>query len=223
MLTTKFIPYSLITVADKDMMKHTIMQHNNFIEEMAIVTFQGINHEKKYNVKELFSKSLNVTGFEKRKKYKEGRYLLITTKVQIYRAQKEANQLLRKNFSEIKNPMTNKSRPSQFPPKIQHNYFSNYTVNEPVDNKYSYPPLFQRKPVSISFPIIDSYAINYTPTKKRTLFNDSSSPTTVHTTYTKTTAKPTTYQPTVSSYYTCPMSWKKELSEMIGNMKGDVV
>ena len=42
----KFIPYGLISVAGKDTMKHIITQQNKFIEEMAIVTIQGIDIEK---------------------------------------------------------------------------------------------------------------------------------------------------------------------------------
>ena len=41
----KFILYGLISVADKNTMKDIIMQQNNFIEEMTIVTVQGINHK----------------------------------------------------------------------------------------------------------------------------------------------------------------------------------
>ena len=75
----KFIPYGLISVAGKDTMKHIIMQQNEFIEEMSIVTIQDIDIEKEDEVKDLFSKSLSFTGMERRRKSKEGRYLLITT------------------------------------------------------------------------------------------------------------------------------------------------
>ena len=76
-----FIPYSLISVANKDTMKNIIMQWNKFIEEMAIIKIQGINHEKENKVQELFSKLLSFTGIERIKKYKEGRYVRITIKV----------------------------------------------------------------------------------------------------------------------------------------------
>ena len=78
----KFIIYGLIFVAGKNTMKNIIMQQNKFIEEMAIVTIQGIDYEKE----------------------DEGRYLLITTKLQLHRAQQESDHLLRKYFPEIKNP-----------------------------------------------------------------------------------------------------------------------
>ena len=165
----KFIPYGLISVAGKDTMEHIIMQQNKFIEEMAIVTIQGIYLEKEDEVKDLFSKSLSFTGMERTRKFKEGRYLLITTKLQLHRAQQESDHLLRKYFPEIKNPTTHSSRPSRISPKIKHNHFSNYaaalsqSVNEPVENRYSYPPLSQRRPVSISFPNNEQYAINPTP------------------------------------------------------------
>ena len=48
---------------------------------MAIITIQGINHEKENKVQELFSKLLSFTGIERTRKYKEGRYILITKKV----------------------------------------------------------------------------------------------------------------------------------------------
>ena len=99
----KFIPYGLISVAGKDTMKHIIMQQNEFIEEMSIVTIQDIDIEKEDEVKDLFSKSLSFTGMERTRKFKEGRYLLITTKLQLHRAQLKADQLLRKYFLEIKN------------------------------------------------------------------------------------------------------------------------
>ena len=56
---------------------------------MPIVIIQGINHEKKDEVKDLFGKSLSFTGMERTRKYKEGRYLPITTKIQLQRAQQE--------------------------------------------------------------------------------------------------------------------------------------
>ena len=79
----KFIPYGLISVAGKDTMKHIIMQQNKFIEEMAIVVIQGIDHKKEDEVKDLFSKALNFTGMERTRKFEEGRYLLITTKLNL--------------------------------------------------------------------------------------------------------------------------------------------
>ena len=62
--------YSLISLADKNSMKHIffIMEQNTFIEEMAIVTIQEINHEKEDEVKYLFSKSLRFTGMERSRK-----------------------------------------------------------------------------------------------------------------------------------------------------------
>ena len=224
----KFIPYGLISVAGKDTMKHIIMQQNKFIEEMAIVVIQGIDHKKEDEVKDLFSKSLHFTGMERTRKFEEGRYLLITTKVNLHQAQQEADHLLRKYFPEMKNPTTNNSRPSRVSPKIKHTHFSSYLsalsqeVKEPVEIKYSYPPLSQRRPVSISFPTNEQYAINPTPTQKRKLFNDTSSASTVQTTDTKTTAKSTMFQPTVSTYETPPTSWKSEVTEMMGEMKVDI-
>ena len=44
------------------------MEQNKFIEEMAIVTIQEINHEKEDEVKYLFSKSLRFTGMERSRK-----------------------------------------------------------------------------------------------------------------------------------------------------------
>ena len=195
---------------------------------MAIVTIQGIDHEKEDEVKDLFGKSLSFTGMERIRKFKEGRYLLITTKVNLRQAQHEADHLLQKYFPDTKNLTTTNNRPSRVSPKIKHTHFSNYaaalsqSVNDPVDNRYSYNPLSQRRPVSISFPTNEQYAIKPNPTQKRKLFNDQSSTSTGQTTDTKTTAKSTTFQPTVSTYETPPTSWKHEVSEMMGDMKLDI-
>ena len=73
------------------------------------------------------------------------------------------------------------------PRKSNRTIFSNYTgalfqsVNEAIDDKYSYPPLSQQRLVSISFPTTESYAIDSTPTRKQKLFNDASSSIIVHT------------------------------------------
>ena len=56
---------------------------------MPIVIIQVINHEKKDEVKDLFGKSLSFTEMKRTRKYKEGRYLPITTKIQLQRAQQE--------------------------------------------------------------------------------------------------------------------------------------
>ena len=67
------------------------MQLNKFTENIAIVIFQGINHEQEDDVKDSFGKSLSFTEMERTREYKEGRYLLITTKVQLQRTQQEAD------------------------------------------------------------------------------------------------------------------------------------
>ena len=54
------------------------------------------------------------------------------------------------------------------------------------------------------------------------LKSSNSSASTVQTTDTKTTAKSTTFQPTVSIYKTSPTSWKSEVSEMMGEMKVNI-
>ena len=108
--------------------------------------------------------------------------------------------------------MTNSSRPSRVTPKFKHNHFSNYTsalfqsATKSIDNTYAYLPLSQRLPVSISFPTTSPYSIYTTPTQKHKLFSDTSSAKTVNPSDTKTTAKSTTYKPTVSSYATLPIS-----------------
>ena len=60
------------------------MQQNKFIEKMAIVIIQGIDHKKEDEVKYLFGKSLSFTGRERTRKFEEGRYLLITTKLHLH-------------------------------------------------------------------------------------------------------------------------------------------
>ena len=86
-----FILYGLISVSGKDTIKNIVLQLNKFIENMAIVTFQGTNHEKEDDVKDSFGKSLSFTEMERTREYKEGRYLLITTKVQLRRTKQETD------------------------------------------------------------------------------------------------------------------------------------
>ena len=44
-------------------MKNIILQHNMFLQNMAIVPIININDSEKENVKKLFESSLNVSGF----------------------------------------------------------------------------------------------------------------------------------------------------------------
>ena len=53
---------------------------------MAIVTIQGIDHEKEDEVKYLLGKSLSFTRMERTRNFKEDRYLLITIKLQLLQA-----------------------------------------------------------------------------------------------------------------------------------------
>ena len=64
-----FILYDLISVSGKDTIKNIVMQLNKFIENMAIVTSQGINHEKEDDVKDSFGKSLSFTEMERTREY----------------------------------------------------------------------------------------------------------------------------------------------------------
>ena len=61
-------------------MRNIILQHNLFLQNMAIVPIINISKNEKDNVKKLFESSLYFSGFEQTRKEAEGIYLLITNK-----------------------------------------------------------------------------------------------------------------------------------------------
>ena len=75
-------------------MKHIILQHNIFLQNMAIVPIINIKDTDKELIKKLFESSLYFLGFEATREASEGMYLLITNKSVINKAQKVADNLL---------------------------------------------------------------------------------------------------------------------------------
>ena len=66
------------------------------------------------------------------------------------------------------NSMKNSSKPSRVTSKLKHSIFSNYTAalshsaTDSIDNKYTYPALSQKQPVSIYFSTSNTYLIDFT-------------------------------------------------------------
>ena len=77
-------------------MKNIILQHNMFLQNMAIAPIINIKKSEKENVKKLFESSLYLSRFEPTRKTSEGIYLLITNTSVINKGQNEADNLLLK-------------------------------------------------------------------------------------------------------------------------------
>ena len=75
-------------------MRNIILQHNLFLQNMAIVPIITLTKDEKENVKELFESSLYLSELEPTKKLSEGMYLLITNKGVINKARNEVDSLL---------------------------------------------------------------------------------------------------------------------------------
>ena len=74
-------------------MKNTILQHNMFLQNMAIIPIINIKDNEK-NKSRNFLNRLFTFRVSKPQKISEGMYLLITNKSVITKAQKEADNLL---------------------------------------------------------------------------------------------------------------------------------
>ena len=74
----RFIPYGIQSLSKQGIMRNIILQHNLFLQNMAIVPIVDIYHTEKDNVKKLFESSLYFSGFEPTRKESEGMYLLVT-------------------------------------------------------------------------------------------------------------------------------------------------
>ena len=83
-------------------MRNIILQHNLFLQSMAIVPIINISNIEKDNVKKLFESSLYFSGFEPTRKEAEGMYLLITNKSVLHKTQNEADNLLQNFVANVK-------------------------------------------------------------------------------------------------------------------------
>ena len=88
------MPYGIQSLSKQGTMRNIILQHNIFIQHMAIVPIVNISNTEKENEKKLFESSLYFSGFEPTRKESEGMYLLVTNKSVLNKAQNEADTLL---------------------------------------------------------------------------------------------------------------------------------
>ena len=107
-------------------MRNIILQHNLFLQNMAIVPIINISTDEKEQVKKLFESSLYFSGFEPTRKSSEGMYLLVTNKSVINKAQNEADNLLQKFCGQLQST-PNKNLPKKKHPLI-HNQVSSYAA-----------------------------------------------------------------------------------------------
>ena len=121
-------------------MKNIILQHNMFLQNMAIVPIININDNDKDEIKKLFNTSLYFSGFEATRKASEGMYLLITNKSVINKSQKETDNLLTK-FCACRQNNPNQALPERKKRPLIHNQMSSYAAT--LSKNTSQTPLMQ--------------------------------------------------------------------------------
>ena len=137
-------------------MRNIILQHNLFLQNMAIVPIINISTDEKEQVKKLFESSLYFSGFEPTRKSSEGMYLLVTNKSVINKAQNEADTLLQK-FCGQRQSIPKRNLPVRKKRPLIHNQVSSYaaalsqnTSQTPSQSMIYSPPSYKH-PISISF------------------------------------------------------------------------
>ena len=123
----RFIPYGIQSLSKQGTMRNIILQHNIFLQNMAIVPIVNISNNEKENVKKLFESSLYFLGFEPTRKESEGMYLFVTNKSVLNKVQNEADNLLQK-FCGKRQATTNKSLPERRKRPLIHNQLSCYAA-----------------------------------------------------------------------------------------------
>ena len=63
-----FIPYDIQSLSKQGTIRNIILQHNIFLQNMAIVPIVNISNNEKDNVKKLFESSLYLSVFEPTRK-----------------------------------------------------------------------------------------------------------------------------------------------------------
>ena len=228
----RFIPYGIQSLSKQGTMRNIILQHNLFLQNMAIVPIVNISNAEKEQVKKLFESSLYFSGFEPTRKIAEGMYLLVTNKSVINKAQNEADNLLQK-FCGQRQALPNDKIPERKKRPLIHNQVSSYaaalsqnTSQTPSQSMIYSPPSYKR-PISISFtpeasfpnkpwtlptsqfsksPNFNPPTFQPPPSQKRKVQTENSS------IVTATTTDSTNYQLTTSS-------WKEELEELTQESK----
>ena len=152
----RFIPYGIQLLSKQGTMRNIILQHNIFLQNMAIVPIVNISNNEKENVKKLFESSLYFSGFEPTRKESEGMYLLVTNKSVLNKTQNEGDNYLQ-FFCGKRQATTNNNLPERKKRPLIHNQVSSYTAalsqntsQTPPQSMIYYPPSYKR-PVSISF------------------------------------------------------------------------
>ena len=150
------IPYGIQSLSKEGTMKSIILQHNMFLQNMAIVPIINIKDNDKEKIKKLFESSLYFSGFEAARKASEGIYLLITNNSVIYKTQKEVDNLLI-NFCGSRPSNSNQALPERNKRPLIHNQVSSYAAtlskntSQTPPQKNLYSPPSHKRPVSITF------------------------------------------------------------------------
>ena len=126
-LKLRFIAYGIQPLSKQDTMKNINLQHNIFLQSMAIVPIVNINNSDKESVKKLFESSLYFSEFEPTRKTSEGMYLLITNKGVINKVQNEADNLLIK-LCEHRQSISKKNLPKRKKRSLIHDQVSSYAT-----------------------------------------------------------------------------------------------
>ena len=108
----RFVLYVIQSLPKQGTMRNIILQHNIFLQNIAIVPIVNISNNEKENVKKLFESSLYFSGIEPTRKEYKGIYLLVTNKSVLNKAQNEAYNLLQ-NIWGKRQATTNKNLPER--------------------------------------------------------------------------------------------------------------
>ena len=71
-------------MGNKNNMRNVIIQNNEFLYNMTIVSILGVKHEEEDNVFAIFSEAELISGMEKIRKVEDLKFILITTEGNIY-------------------------------------------------------------------------------------------------------------------------------------------
>ena len=126
-LKLRFIAYGIQSLSKQGTMENINLQHNTFLQNMAIVPIININNSDKESVKKLFESSLYFSEFDPTRKAFEGMYLLITNKGVINKVQNEADNLLIK-LCEHRQSISKKNLPKRKKRSLIHDQVSSYAT-----------------------------------------------------------------------------------------------
>ena len=126
-LKLRCIPYGIQSLSRQGTMRNIILQHNIFLQNMAIVPIVNIYNNEKENIKKLFKSSLYFSGFEPTRKESEEMHLLVTNTSVLNKAQNKADNLLQ-NVCGKRQATINKNLLERKKRSLIHNQVSSYAA-----------------------------------------------------------------------------------------------